>query len=321
MVKLPKLEKAEFIRPYDRALPDFIERQAQVYNIYRGDTRLRVMLATAPTDDPRGTIIFCPGRTEFIEKYFESFVEFMERGFTVLVMDPRGQGLSSRPFSDPLKYYVRDFQEYADDLAHVVDTFAPHLPKPHIAMGHSMGGCITLHAILSGVMNPSAVVCSAPMLGLIDIESFPAIAFVRIATLLGFSKRNLPIQGKDIGLPVPFKGNKLTSDLDRYTIWAEYFASTPEMRVGKPTFGWIQAALRSMAYVNRNAAQLNIPGLIVGAGADPIIDPVSNARFADAAGIDYEVIPGALHELMIEQNRYRNQFFDVFDVFLDENAF
>lgn len=320
MAILPKLEQAELIRPNGRPLPDLIERQAQAYYVARGDVRLRVMLATAPTDDPRGTIIFCPGRTEFIEKYFESFINFMERGFSVLVLDLRGQGLSTRPLPDPLRFYVRDFQEYADDLSFVVDTFAPHLPKPHIAMGHSMGGCITLHAILSGVMNPSAVVCSAPMLGLIDIESFPATAFVRAATLLGFSKRNLPFQGERLGLPVPFKGNKLTSDKPRYDIWAEYFATTPEMRVGTPTFGWIQAGLRSMAYVNRNAAQLKIPGLIVGAGADPIIDPVSNERFADAAGIDYKVVPGALHELLIEQNRYRVQFFEAFDTFLEENA-
>ena len=71
MAVLPKLETAEFIRPNGRPLPDLIERQAQAYYVTRGTVRLRVMLATAPTDDPRGTIIFCPGRTEFIEKYFE----------------------------------------------------------------------------------------------------------------------------------------------------------------------------------------------------------------------------------------------------------
>lgn len=320
MAPLPEFETSFFVRPNDRPLPELIERQADVYWLSRQGARLRVMLATAPTEDPRGTIVFCPGRTEFIEKYFESFEDFLRRGYTLIVLDPRGQGLSSRPLPDPLTHYIRDFQDYADDLAFVVDQFAPHLPKPHIAMGHSMGGCIVLHAILSGVMNPSAVVCSAPMLGLIDVDSGLATAFVKVAAILGFSKRHLPFHEHDSGLPVPFKDNKLTSDPVRFAQWAEYFQTVPELRLGKPTFGWVRAALRSMAYVHRNAPQLKIPGLIVGAGADPIIDPASNARFAELAGIDYHVVPGALHELLIEQDKYRRQFFAAFDDFLEKNA-
>jgi lysophospholipase len=75
-----------------------------------------------------------------------------------------------------------------------------------------------------------------------------------------------------------------------------------------------------MAYVNRNAAELKVPGLIVAAGGDPIVDPASNQRFAEAAGIDYRVVPGALHEVFLEQNHFRVQFFEAFDRFLEKNA-
>lgn len=315
-----KFETAEIVSPDGRAIPDVISRLARFYMVPRGKVNLRVMLATPACDDPRGTLIFFPGRTEFIEKYFETIEDFLARDFSVLFMDPRGQGLSSRLLDDPLKSYVRDFQDYAEDMAFVADSFAPLLPKPHIAMGHSMGGCVALQGIISGVMNPSAVVCTAPMLGLFDVETSIMSYLIRIASKLGFSRHAIPFQKQEGGIPVPFKGNKLTSDVNRFETWAAYFQNVPKLRVGPPTFAWICAALKSMAYVNRNAAELKIPGLIIAAGGDPIVDPSSNQRFAENAGIDYRVVPGALHEVLLEQDHFRIQFFEAFDRFLSKNA-
>ncbi len=320
MATKPKFEKAEIVCPDDRNVPDHIQTHAKTYWVTRRKIRLRVMLATSPAQDPRGTLIFFPGRTEFIEKYFETIGDFLKLGFTVLIMDPRGQGLSDRMVADPLKSYVRDFQDYADDLAYVAEEFQAHLPKPHILMGHSMGGLVALQSVLSGVINPSAVVCSAPMTGLFDIETSVMSTMIRIASALGFSKRALPFQKQEGGVPVPFKGNKLTSDETRFELWAAYFRNVPELRVGPPTFAWVCAGLKAMAYVNRNATQLKIPGLIVAAGGDPIVDPASNQRFCEASGIDYHVVPGALHELFLEQDKYRLQFFQAFETFLDKNA-
>ena len=317
MKKVPIFETAEIICPNDRVIPDMIKKCAQFFYVSNGDIRLRVMLATAPVDDPRGTIIYCPGRTEFIEKYFETIEDFLTRGFTVLMLDPRGQGLSSRLLPDPVKSHVKNFQEYADDLAFVAEQFSPHLPKPHIVMGHSMGGCVALQAIILGLINPSAVICSAPMLGLFNVETSMAGYFIRTASRLGFANRSLPGQKQDRGMPVPFQGNKLSSDKVRFEAWAEYFKTTPALRVGPPTFAWAAAGIRAMSYVNRNAAQLKIPGLIVAAGGDPIVDPASNQRFAENAGILYRVVPGAMHEMFLEKDEYREQFLSAIDEFLD----
>jgi len=114
--------------------------------------------------------------------------------------------------------------------------------------------------------------------------------------------------------------NKLTSDKDRYRHWAAYFQTSPRLRVGPPTYGWITQALKSMTWINRNAAELNIPCLIVAAGADPIVDPASNENFASKARAKFKVVPGALHELFLEKDIYRDQFFETFDQFLKDNA-
>jgi len=122
-----------------------------------------------------------------------------------------------------MKSYVDDFQDYADDLAFVAEEFSSLLPKPHIVMGHSMGGTIALQAVLSGAMNPSAVVCSAPMLGLFDLDTPIMKWAIRGLAALGLKTKNLPFQSQRNGLPVPFNINKLTSDKDRYRHWAAYF--------------------------------------------------------------------------------------------------
>ncbi len=314
---LPNFQEAEIVLPGGRPVPAALEPRLRTYYLEKDGVRLRVMLATAVTDNPRGSIIFSPGRTEFIEKYFETTADLIQKGFNVLMVDPRGQGLSDRLLEDRLKSYIGNFQIYADDLAFVVEEFAPLLPRPHIAMGHSMGGTIVLQSILSGVLNPDVVICSAPMLGLFDLETPFLRAVISGLARLGLDKHNLPFQRQRSGLPIPFQGNKLTSDKDRYRYWASFFQSTPRLRVGQPTYGWIRAALASMAYVNRNAANLKIPGLMLGAGADPIVDPASVENFAKTAGCDYVVIPGALHELFLERDVYRDECFAKIDAFLE----
>jgi len=206
-VNYKDLEKADIVQPDNRPLPRLIAQNASFYYLHHGDVRLRVMLAQTPQKDPRGSIIFNPGRTEFIEKYFETVENFLALGFNVLIFDPRGQGLSDRLLPDPLKCYVRNFQDYATDLGFIIERFKNDLPKPHMLMGHSMGGCVVLLSVLTGVVNPSAVICSAPMLGLFDVETRTTEYFIRVFNILGFSKKNLPFQKQDRGMPVPFEGN------------------------------------------------------------------------------------------------------------------
>ena len=89
---LPNFEEAEIVLPGGRPVPAALEPRLKTYYIERDGIRLRVMLATSVADNPRGSIIFSPGRTEFIEKYFETTENFIKLGFNVLMVDPRGQG-------------------------------------------------------------------------------------------------------------------------------------------------------------------------------------------------------------------------------------
>ena len=54
----------------------------------------------------RGTTIVCPGRSEFIEKYFRVANQLLDRGFAVLILDWPGQGLSDRLLADRGKGHI-----------------------------------------------------------------------------------------------------------------------------------------------------------------------------------------------------------------------
>ena len=293
---------------------------ARFHYIHNGEIRLRAMLVPANRAEPRGSILFSPGRTEFIEKYFEFVDDLIQRGFAVLILDPRGQGLSERLLDDPVKSYVDSFDSYCDDFALAANVFKNDLPRPHIVAGHSMGGVIALQTILSGRLNPAACVLSAPMLAVHDLETPIMPSVLRLLSWMGLSKFNLPFQSQRTGLPVSFKINKLTSDPNRYQLWATYFENHKRLRVGPPTYGWICAAMKAMKFVKENARHLKIPTLLVAAGADPIVVPASIEKFADEAGADYVNIAGALHEILLEQDKYRDQFFTSLDTFLEKNA-
>src|SRR5581483_5466696 len=49
-----------------------------------------------PPPGRKGTVCIFPGRTEFIEKYFEVVRDLRTRGFAVAILDWRGQGGSQR---------------------------------------------------------------------------------------------------------------------------------------------------------------------------------------------------------------------------------
>ena len=63
--------------------------------------KIRIRYAVFPktAGAARGTVCLVQGRTEYIEKYFETVADFQKRGFAVATLDWRGQGGSDRQIS------------------------------------------------------------------------------------------------------------------------------------------------------------------------------------------------------------------------------
>ena len=105
----------------------------------------------APPPGRKGTVCLFQGRSEFIEKYFETVRDLRARGFAVATLDWRGQGLSDRALRNPRKGYVRNFAQYQIDLETFINEIVlPDCPPPLFALGQSMGATILLRAAHAG---------------------------------------------------------------------------------------------------------------------------------------------------------------------------
>ncbi len=105
----------------------------------------------APPRGRKGTVCLFQGRSEFIEKYFETARDLRARGFAVATFDWRGQGMSERALGNPRKGHVRNFAQYQIDLESFINEIVlPDCPPPLFALGQSMGATILLHAAYAG---------------------------------------------------------------------------------------------------------------------------------------------------------------------------
>jgi lysophospholipase len=270
---------------------------------------------------PRGTVVILPGRGEFIEKYFEVVEELLARRFDVVVMDWRGQGLSERELDNPSKGHIDDFLIYERDLMsfgrQVLEAFCP---KPWFALGHSMGAAILLaHAHHGGDLF-ERMVLTAPMIDIYGLN-FPRFARALAEGLdtIGLGGAFIPGGKKYPITRQPFDGNILTTDRTRYARYAAIAAAAPELTIGDPTIGWVNAAFRLMRQFEEPdfARRTMTPILILAAGADRLVKTSATETFATRLKAGRHLtIPYARHDLFLENDAVRAQVWAAFDAFI-----
>lgn len=273
----------------------------------------------------RGTVVVLPGRSEFIEKYAEVVADLLARGFAVAVLDWRGQGGSGRLLADRRRGHVRSFDDYRTDLAAVTgQLLRPHCPQPFFALAHSMGGAIVLDAAARGDAPFARIVLSAPMLDIWGLRlPRSARATAAWATRLGQGRAYIPGGSGKTWMSQPFPGNALTSDPRRYAAFNALAAASPDLVIGAPTLGWLNAAFRTMDWLARSDAlqRITVPVLAVACGADRVVDTAATERMvARIKGGRTITVSHALHEVLMERDVYRDQFWAAFDRFVPGSA-
>lgn len=261
------------------------------------------------------------GQTEFIEKYEEVIGELQVRGFTVATMDWRGQGGSDRLLPDRLKAHIGTFTQYDDDLRSFMQQVVMPLGDARpIALAHSMGGHILLRALHENPELVSAAVLSAPMLRA-STRGYPrwlARALTAIQNLMG--RRNawvLGMAGRD-PVSMTFDAQLVTSDVARFERNRQLCADHPDLRLAGPTWGWLEAAYRTMAMMMAPgyAEAITTPILLIGAGKDRIVDTEAARTFTPRLpNGTYLELADAEHEILMERDDVRARFWAAFDGF------
>lgn len=305
----------ELVATPDNPIPD----GAEVVGLRTRDGRLLRAAAFPCPGKARGTIALFQGHNEFIEKYFETIEDLRGRGFEVVTLDWRGQGGSERELADPRKGHVDDFSQYHRDLDAFVAQAMSGRPSPWFALAHSMGGAILLDAAHIGRAPFRRLVLSAPM---IDIAlPFPRGARWLADTLdmLGLGGMYIPGGTGASFIEKPFADNRLTTDPVRFARNAQILAKAPQLAIGDPTIGWVNAAFRLMKRFEapEYARSIRTPILTVACGRENIVSNPAIERFVQRLNNSALVMaPGAKHEILMERDELRDQFWRAFDAFI-----
>lgn len=280
------------------------------------------MFGAAPATSVRGVCVLLHGQTEFIEKYLEVIDELRGRGFIVATFDWRSQGGSQRPLADPLKVHVDDFVEYDADLATFMEEVVHPLGQgPMVALAHSMGGHLLLRALKSNPGLARAAVLSAPMIGMQTHGYPPLVARTICRFQNGIGRRKDWVWGVDQfdPLTIGFEQQRVTRDPQRFARTQALIQSAPELRTKGPSWGWLDASFRSIAAMHEEGygSSLSTPLLAFGAGNDRVV--VTDAcmeLMRRIPGARYVNIRDAEHEILMERDAIRAQFWAAFDAFV-----
>ena len=271
----------------------------------------------------KGTVLLQSGRTEFIEKYYEVIQEFIHRGFCVALMDWRGQGLSERLAKDVHIGHVKNFSDYDSDFEEVIEkVYQDSCPRPWIAMGHSMGGCLVASTAAKNTNLFDAIILCAPMLSL----QMPALV-KKLIHIFGFIAK-VGLEEKAVAKPEwskdkgwresSFRENQVTSDQTRYERTLRLVREHEELAIGGLTISWVYGALKRTKEMSSPGWIKNIkqPLLLLNANKDKLVNPTENKKICDQSDtVTIEDIDSE-HEILMETDLIREQAWNAIDEFL-----
>lgn len=276
-------------------------------------------------------VVVFPGRIESYVKYGEVAYDLFQAGYDVLIMDHRGQGRSGRMLQDGHRGHVLRFTDYVDDVEQFwlryVQPDAPAKdlasvdPSPRytrvFAIAHSMGGAILAHFLARRSQAFDAVALCAPMCGIrLPLPGWLAARVVNWAERYPGIRDYYAI-GTGQWRPLPYLVNPLTHSRERYRRSLRFYADDPQLRVGGPTYHWVREAMQAGRELITLAAQITTPLLLLQAHDDIVVDNRSQHDFCQAlaqaghpcVGGEPQIIAGARHELLFEQDEIRAQVF------------
>jgi len=297
-----------------------------VFDYFKSTDGERIRFARFPASkvlDIKGTVIFLPGRTEFIEKFIEDIRVFNSVGFACAAMDLRGQGMSHRPHSNRDKHFVHSFEPHIDDVKALFDQVLTNkMPKPYILMGHSAGSHVILRVLHDHPGIADAAILVAPMVE-INSGGIPMV----VTRCLAWVMRHLGLGTAYLPGHTAFKEGRwgwrklLTSDEERFGD-EDFFINNRDKRlaVGGATFKWLWEALKSTNILNSPgyAEAIKAPVLVLQAGEDTIVDNNKQSAFVERLPNGNLVrIEGALHEILKETDVHRAQVWQAIGEFID----
>lgn len=293
------------------------------FEFIRADDGTRLRIARWRPAEAERSAILLNGRTEFIEKHFETVADLIGRGYRVWSMDWRGQGLSDRPLANRMKGHVESFDDYLMDLAALLDLVERTDGRgPDMVLAHSMAGAVVSRFLGRGRNSIGAAVLTGPMIG-IHLGAWPAPLarwLTSMAAGMGYERGYvIGENGSDWRRETFDPGNRLTTDPDRFAHTNHWISRNADLILGGPTWRWLYESFSALDDMRdpEFGPQITTPVLFCLAGDERVVVN-EDARALAGRMPRAEVVefPAAKHEILKETDEVRRDFWAAFDRFV-----
>lgn len=273
-------------------------------------------------------IVISQGRNESVLKYKELAFDLNRQGYDLYLIDHRGQGFSERLGGDQSHGHVEHFQDYVDDFnSYILSLDLANNYQHNYLLAHSMGGTISA-LYLEQYNHPfQAGILLSPMMS-INLGSIPRVV-AKLLTFSGaevcswFSGQACYIFGGEGYKRKAFVGNALTASEVRFNASQNTFTSFPETQLGDASMRWVSQSLSATKQAVDNADKINIPILLLQAGADKVVTAAGQNEFfkklTQCKAKQFLTIANANHEIYLEKDQSRLTALNAALKFLEES--
>ncbi|MBX7113321.1 MAG: lysophospholipase [Myxococcaceae bacterium] len=252
-----------------------------------------------PEGKPRAAVVLLHGTGEHSGRYVEMARKLAKEGYAVFAYDQRGHGKSQG-----YRVYVKDFQDYTQDLNAFMKEVREQLPGAKVALyGHSLGALVAANygEGLNQLRQPApdAVVLSSPPLSELNVSPLKRM----MAMVLG----DIPVVDR----------NLVQNDIDVRdlshdpSVVAAYEADELNEKFVTPSFGkaFIEAQQRALYHSN----DFGPPVLALSSPDDQVAPQLNTPSFIED-GIrtnDKTLVsfPGAGHEIHNEVEPIKSAYY------------
>jgi len=293
-------------------------------NSFDGIENVSIAYASLQQPLDSAAMIIVNGRSESYLKYQDIANYYFEQGYSVYMLDHRGQGLSQRLIDDTEKGHVIDFNDYVEDLVIFVNSIV--LCNNHsrlLMLGHSMGGAIVARYLQTQPHKVERAILASPMFDIILPAPKPMVKLAAsVATMYDTLLTRSPSYVLDgHGYQVKsFEDNDLTQSTVRFDAMVEVYQNFPKIQLGSPTNAWLLQALNACELCVKDAANIDVPLLLLQAGSDTIVDNAAQDQFCLSTQPDLlikHVFADARHEILFELEHIRSAALSASENFLE----
>lgn len=297
--------KPAYLEKYNRFVKPFYSKVGKVGK-FSGKKGIEISYISFIHPTAKDSLTIAPGFGESYIKYDETIYDFYHKGFSVFVIDHRGQGFSGSLGQEKDIVHVDDFQYYVDDLKTLfqkVVLSSNH--KRNFLLGHSMGGAIATRYLEQFPKDFHAAILSTPMheinTGMVPRIIVKGLAVSRKATAA--MPGSVSCDKRDHGP----KNNPVTHDPARWTMNQNKYEAHPIALRCRGSNGWLRTALNATKLIHTNASKITTPILLFQAELDTYVK-ASAHKFVckKAQKCMLLLFPNAKHELFHEIDSIRN---------------